>query len=151
VPAFLKKRKAVVATAAALGVLATGGAAYAYWGTSGSGTGSGTVENTSGTLSLSASFPTVGLHPGGSVPVTFRASNATDTDLMLTTIHAVVSTSPSLCLATDFTLADVNANQVIPANTANLLVNATGTLVFTNTSLSQDACKGATVTLALTS
>ncbi len=149
--AFTRKTKLTVAVSATAALAATGGIAYAYWGTSGSGTGSGTVESTTGTLSLSASFPTTGLHPGGSVPVSFRASNATSTDLMLSTIHAVVTTSPSTCLATDFTMPDVIANEVIPANTANVLVTSNGVLTFTNTSISQDACKGATVTLTLTS
>lgn len=144
-------RKALLATGTAVAVLATGGAAYAYWSAGGSGSGSGTVESATGTLTLSATFPTAGLHPGGAVPVTYRASNATDTDLMLGAISATVSTTPSTCLASDFSVNTVTANQVIPANTANVLVSATGTLTFANTSLNQDACKGATVTLTLTS
>ena len=144
-------RKTILATGTAAAVLASGGVAYAYWSAGGSGTGSGTAESTTGTLVLSAAFPTAGLHPGGAVAVTYRASNATDTDLMLGSISGTVSTTPTTCLASDFSLNTVTANQVIPANTANVLVSATGTLSFANTSLNQDACKGATVTLTLTS
>lgn len=145
-----KKNKAAVSVSTAVAVLVGGGVAYAYWSTSGSGSGSGTTESSVGPLALTATFPTTGLHPGGSVPVTFHASNPSTSDVMLGTVHAVVTTNPSLCLSTDFSMADVIANQVIPASTANVLVTSTGVLTFTNTSVSQDACKGATVTLTLT-
>lgn len=149
-PSLSRTKKSVLAGSGALALLVTGGAAYAYWSTTASGSGSGTTEPGALPLALTASFPTTGLHPGGTVPVTFHASNTGNTDVMLGVIHGVVATNPSLCLSTDFSMADVIANQVIPANTANVLVTATGVLTFTNTSVNQDACKGATVTLTLT-
>jgi hypothetical protein len=48
-------------------------------------------------------------------------------------------------------MADVTENHQVPAEaTAEALPN-NGSLVFANTSVSQDACKGATLTLTLSS
>ena len=145
-----KKQKALVAGVAAA-ALGTSGVAYAYWTTTGSGSGTGTVAATNGTLALTASFPTVGLYPGGAVAVTYKASNAGATDLQVGTVHAVVTTSDVDCLPGDFTIPDVIENQVILAGATNVTLANAGTLTFANTALNQDDCKGATITLTLSS
>jgi hypothetical protein len=148
-----RKRIAVVAAGAA--VLIGGVTAVAYWTTTGAGSGSGTVASANGTVGLSASFPTVGLYPGGSVVVSYKATNANATDLKIGTISSVVSIdSPHAtngCLASWFSVADVFANQVIAHGTAapGVAVTATGSLVFANDGANQDACQGASVTLTL--
>jgi hypothetical protein len=146
----LSKKSRVAAAAAAVALVAVGGgAAYAYWTTTGSGSGSGANAMSNGTIVLSATFPD-GLTPGSSVPVTYTAANAGSSSLQVRTIHAVVSTSDPLCLATDFTIADVASNTTVPAHSSAVAAGS-GTLVFADTAVSQDACKGATITLTLTS
>lgn len=148
-------KRTVAATGAALLLIGGGTAAYAYWTTTGAGSGTGNVAASNGTLVLSATFPTVGLYPGGSVTVNFKATNAGATDLQVGTISSVVTTSDPLCLPADFTIAPVAANQVIPAGTTAAMpasnITATGTLAFANTAANQDKCKSATITLTLSS
>ena len=147
----LTKKKIIVA-GALVGALALGGTAIAYWTTTGAGTGSGTVAASNGTLTLSATFPNAALYPGGSQVVSFKATNGNATDLRLNTIHTVVTTSdPTNCLASWFSVADVSANQTIPAGATALAVTSTGIIAFANDAANQDACKSATLTLTLTS
>jgi hypothetical protein len=55
------------------------------------------------------------------------------------------------CATADFTMADVTENHQVPAGaTADALPN-NGSLVYANTAVNQDACKGATLTLTLSS
>ena len=90
------------------------------------------------------------VNPGGSVPVTLIAANSGTSSVNVSNVSAVVTTSVPACLASDFSMPDVPQTATVPAAaTAHPL--AGGTLSMTNTALNQDACKGATVTLALTS
>jgi hypothetical protein len=146
-----KKQKATVAAVTLLGLGGTAGIAYAYWTTTGSGSGNQLNAASNGTVTLHASWNDAALTPGGSQTVSFTADNPGTTNLYVGTIHSVVSTSPSSCLAGDFTIPDVAANQVIPAGSSGLAILATGTLSFANTAVSQDTCKSATVTLTLSS
>src|SRR5206468_2429784 len=95
-------------------VAAIGGVAVAYWATTGSGEGQATAAVGNGTLTLHASFASGALYPGGSVPVTFTADNATATDLRVQSIHLVsVENTPSTCKAADFSMVDVASNTVV--------------------------------------
>src|SRR5665647_1545043 len=69
----LSKKTLAVATTVAL--LAGGGAAFAYWTTTGAGTGSATNASANGTIVLHAAFAG-GLTPGASQAVTYTADNA---------------------------------------------------------------------------
>jgi hypothetical protein len=145
-------RKRIAVAAAGAAIILGGVTAFAYWTTTGAGSGSGTVARSNGTVGLTASFPTGGLYPGGSVTVSYLATNTNATDLKIGTIHNVVTTSaPLTCLASWFSIADVSADQVIAASTASpgVAVTAEGTLVFANSAANQDACEGATVSLTL--
>ena len=144
-------KKKLAAAAAAATIAGSAGIAFAYWTTTGAGEGSADVAAANGTLVLHASFEDGALHPGGSVPVTFTADNASETDLQVGTIHSVVSTSDPDCLASDFSIADVVSNTVVPNGETGYALDGEGTLVFANSALNQDACKGATITLTLTS
>ncbi|MCO4276777.1 hypothetical protein NG701_20560 [Pseudarthrobacter sp. HLT3-5] len=144
-----KKNKIVAVCAAAVLTGVGGGVAFAYWTTTGSGTGSGTNETSNGTVVLTAAVPSL-LTPGGSGTVTYTASNAGSSSLQVGTIHAVVSTSDPLCLPADFTIADVVSNTTVPAGSPSTAVGSS-TLFFADTAVNQDACKGALITLTLTS
>jgi len=142
-------------TVAALGAVvavAIAVAAVAYWTGGGSGTGTGAV-GTVGSVTLTGTI-TPGSAPGTAEPVSFTAANASESPIRVTTVHLVSVTADgahAACETADFTMADVTENHQVPAEaTAEALPND-GSLVYANTAVSQDACKGATLTLALSS
>ena len=145
-----KSQKRVLATlGVGVIVLAAAGGAFAYWTQSGSGNASGTV-GTTGTITLAGTFPSAQLYPGGSVPVTLTAANSGTSAVTVANVHTVVTTSDPACLASDFSMADVAQNVVVPAGATAQPLNG-GTLAMANTAANQDACKSATLTLTLTS
>ena len=145
-----KKGIALLATLAVAVVAAVG--AYAYWTTTGAGTGAQANASSNGTIVLHASWADAALYPGGSQSVSFTADNAGASNLYVATIHtASITTSDPGCLPADFSMPDVTSNTVVPAGASGFALAGTGTLSFANTNVSQDACKGATVTLHLTS
>ena len=150
----LGKRGLILLVAGVVAVLgAVGG--YAYWTAAGAGTTTPSTNATSnGALVLSGSFAP-GLAPGGSAPISFTADNLNTTSLRVGTIHSVVGIDAAHvtagCLASDFTVADVAANQTIPATTSGVALTATGSIAFADTASNQDGCKGAIITLTLSS
>jgi hypothetical protein len=145
------KRQRVFALAI-VAVLVTAGGAVAYWTGAGSGSGTGTV-GTNGSVVLTGSVAS-GIAPGTSEPVTFTAANAGTSPIQVSNVHLVSMTPDSGhadCLTGDFSMADVPQDQQVPAGaTSESLANG-GSLVYANTDISQDACKGATLTLTLSS
>ncbi|TCO45649.1 hypothetical protein EV646_108272 [Kribbella antiqua] len=141
------KKKIVIAAAAVVAIGA--GTAFAYWSTTGSGTGSGANASSNGTVVLHASFAD-GLTPGASTPVTFSADNAGTSSLQVGTVTSVVSASGT-CDASWFTIAPVAENQTIAAGATGVELTNKGTLAFADTATNQDSCKGATITLTLSS
>ena len=142
-------------TVAALGAvvaLAIAVAAVAYWTGGGSGTGSGTV-GTVGTVTLTGTVAP-GSAPGTTQPVSFTAANPSESPIRVSTVHLVsvaADGAHAACETADFTMADVSQDHQVPAEaTAEALPND-GSLVYANTAVSQDACKGATLTLTLSS
>jgi hypothetical protein len=142
-------------TVAALGAVvavAIAVAAVAYWTGSGSGTGSGAV-GTVGSVTLTGTI-SPGSAPGTAEPVSFTAANASESPIQISTVHLVsiaVDGPHAACETADFTMADVTENHQVPAEaTAEALPND-GSLVYANTVENQDACKGATLTLTLSS
>jgi hypothetical protein len=148
------KKKRNLAVLGTVAVLAIAGAAFAFWTTSGSGSGSGSVAASNGTLTLHGTI-TEALTPGGSSAVTFTADNANSSSEQVGTVHAVVSIDATHaaagCEASDFTIADTAEEQVIPAKTSGVALAHNGSITMVNSAANQDACKGATISLALTS
>jgi len=162
-----KRRIGIIATSVAA-VLIGGGVAVAYWTSSGTGSGSAPVGTTTAlTISTATTTdnsvtPAVAhpLYPGASTPIYFTVTNSDASAVNLTdvavTVASVTQTQPSTvgtCQPGDFT---VNHNPpaalVTVAGGATVTQSAFGSyaLVMTNTGVSQDACKGATVVLATT-
>jgi hypothetical protein len=149
-----KLNKKVAAVAAGAVVVATAGVAYAYWTTTGSGEGSADVaaaEN--GEITLEATWSADTLVPGGSESVTLFASNSDpETDLYVDEVSGVIGTSAASCDPEWFRFADVTGlADIIRAGASDVELSKTGTLHFDNADTDQDGCKGATVTLTLTS
>jgi len=145
------KKRAIIVAVVAVVALAAAIGGYAYWTTTGTGTASGTAGTTSA-LVLHGSFPT-GIYPGGSEPVTFTADNSNPGSVQVGTISltgVTFDSGHSGCSAADFSMSPVVVNQeVAPGNTQP--ITPTGTLQMADTASNQDACKGATITLALSS
>jgi len=149
---LMRQKKALKVALGAIAVLVIAGVAIAYWTGDGSGSGTGSVGN-SGTATLTGTVAP-GIAPGTSKPVSFTAANPSDSPIRVSTVHVdgiTVDAGHSACNTDDLTVADVAEDHQVPANaTAEPLPND-GSLVFANTAVNQDACKGATVTLALSS
>jgi hypothetical protein len=145
---FSKKMKVAVGVVA-LTLVAAG--AYAFWTGGGSGTGSGTA-GTSATVTLTGTVAP-GLAPATSRAVTLTAANADDAPIYVTTVHLVgvtVDGAHAGCVTSAFTMADVTVGVNVPAGaTAAALTD--GSLAMADTGINQDACQGATLTLALSS
>ena len=148
---LITKRRAVFALTAAL-VVAVAGGAYAFFTTSGTGTGTASVGSSSA-LTLHATV-TGSLYPGSSSPVSFTVDNPSSGKQRVGTISLVSITpdaSHSECatvVGTDFAMPAVTANQSF-GNGNGQSVTATGTLTMNDTGVSQDKCQGATLTLNL--
>lgn len=143
--------KVKVAIVASVATLAIAGAAFAYFTTTGSGTGSGTT----GTATAMALHGVVTdtMYPGTESEVTFTIDNDSPGHQLLNTItltNVTTDVGHATCIVADFTMDPVVANEDIPSGDANDVV-ATGTLKMANTGISQDGCKGAPLTLNLTS
>ena len=146
-----KKRFVVLG---AIAVLAVAGIAVAFWTASGSGSGTGKVATSNGTLSLSGTISNE-LSPGSTSPVTFTASNSGSSSLQVGTITSVVSIDEAHaeagCAASDFTINPTVENQTIAAGASNVALANDGSITMADTEVNQNACKGATVSLELSS
>jgi hypothetical protein len=125
------------------------------------GPGSGSTTNVPGSFSatnatadgvivLHSAF--TGLLPGRTVPVAFTADNIGKSSQRVGIITSVISIDARHrgCLAADFTAAPVAANRTIASHRSGVVLRA-GSIAFADTTLNQDGCKGATVTLTSTS
>jgi hypothetical protein len=152
---FTKKK--VIAALAALGVLGIAAGAYAYFSTTGSGTATATVGSSSA-LVIKGTV-TGSLFPGTSSPVSLTVDNSSTGKQRIGTITLEKITADaghSSCSVVttggnpDFTMADIVVNKVFgPGN--GQAVTPNGSLTMNDTGVSQDACQGATLTLALKS
>lgn len=156
---FTKKR--VLAALSVVGVLAISVAAFAYWTTSGTGSGSATA-GTDANVSV-AGDPANGIYPGSSVAVTSVITNSSSTQAQqVSNLHVTISVDATSaaagCHAADFTYkADSEAAAVDPSNPHTVTLNheiaagghydVAGKVFMADTAVSQDACKGATINL----
>ena len=148
-----KRHLIVLGVSVVAAVAVVGG--YAYWTATGAGTTTpATNASSNGSVVLHGSFAG-GLAPGGSKTITFTADNANTTSLQVGTIHSVVGIDATHvtagCLASDFTVADVVENQVIAASSSGVTLSVAGSIAFADTASNQDGCKGAIITLTLSS
>jgi hypothetical protein len=151
---FTKKRAlSAFATICVLGIAA---GAYAYFTTTGSGTGTASV-GTSAAVTLHGTV-TGSLYPGSSSSVSFTVDNPSSGGQRVNTISLASITADaghSGCSTAisggnpDFAMASVAVNKTFaPGN--GQAVTQTGTLTMNDTGVNQDACQGATLTLNLT-
>ena len=149
-----KKRLLILTSVTAL---ALAGIAYAFFSSTGSGSGQGSVANptTTGSITITGTV-TDALYPGGSSSVTFKAANSLGQAVRVHNVH-LVSVAPdtghSTCdtSGTVFTMSDVTEDHLVPANATAEDLGTSGTLNMADSGSNQDNCKGATLTLTLSS
>jgi hypothetical protein len=145
-------RRRAIAALGSLAAVVIAAVAIAYWTGSGSGSGSGSV-GTVGSVTLTGTI-TAGSAPGTAEPVSFTAANPSESPIQITTVHLVsvaADGAHAACETADFTMANVTQNHQVPAKATVEPLPNNGSLVYANTAVSQDACKGATLTLTLSS
>jgi hypothetical protein len=152
----LTKRSKVVAVAAIVGLIGSG-AAYAYWTTTGSGTGSATTGTNSPVIVNQTSTIT-GMYPGQAAqPLSGDFTNPNDGPAYVTAVTAAGYTIDAAHL-TDGCLADGNytlggtalVGAEVPAGT-NVGAWSGLTIRMDNLGTNQDACKDAIVTITYAS
>jgi hypothetical protein len=142
-------RKMIIGLAAVIAVVVGGGLVWAFWSADGEAEGSGTLDSGTAGITLTVEVED-GLFPGGDSVVSFTASNDAEYDVTIGTLELQsVTVDAAGCDPDDFSMADVLVNQEIASGAENVDLEATGTLVFNDTSVSQDSCKGAELTLSV--
>jgi hypothetical protein len=142
----------VVAAIAAFG-------AYAYWTTTGNGTGSATTGTDHG-VTVNQTSPSSGLYPGGSVALSgnFTSNPANSGNVWVTSVSASIdpfsvqaNLSEPACTDADFFLSgSAPVGQDITPGAANGSWSGIS-LNMTNAAANQDNCKNVTVPLSFTS
>jgi hypothetical protein len=152
-------RKTLVATAVAAGTFAAAGASFAYWTTSGTGTGSART-GTSEAVTVHQVGTMEELVPGGlAQEIEFKIHNPANFDQYITSVDVTISkvdggteNTAEPCAVSDFLLAGgdnvVIGRDLVPGD--NAYTGASPTLALVNTTANQDNCKGAVVHLAFT-
>lgn len=146
-PRLTKKKYLVAGTAVA--VIASGGIAFAYWTSTGSGTGSATTGTSSAWEVTVDDVNLADLTPGGPADtVGFSVkNNNSGVQSLASTTASVTGTSNPGCTAADF---EVSATTITYGSVASgATVNGTFTVKMIDTGVNQDACKGVTVNLAV--
>jgi hypothetical protein len=152
-----KKRSAALLVAGVIG-LATAGGAYAYWTGLGGGTGTASTKAGSATALVVTGDVASAMFPGDSAQtVTATVKNTGAERYMVATVKAYVTTDKPGCDGSDYKLngaaaptsaADAATITVPPIELApGATTTGTFTMQFNNKATSQDACKGAAVTI----
>ncbi|NMM34358.1 MAG: hypothetical protein HHJ13_10245 [Phycicoccus sp.] len=146
----MKLNKKTTAVLAAGILVASAGGAYAYWTTTGSGDGAATNASSNGTVDLHAAFDD-GLTPGAHETVTYTADNRGSSNLFVTAITPTVTTSKAACLPAWFTIAPTTPRTTVGAGLSGVSVGTSVLYFVDSTTVNQDACQSAIVTVTLAS
>ena len=150
-----KKKTLLVAI---LLVAVTGGIAFAYWTTGGSGTGTATT-GTSTNITVIQTSTVTNMHPGDTAQTLSGNFNNTNAGpVYVGTVTASIGSvakaggAPAgTCDATDYTLANAAMTVGTEVPSGNGVGSWSGaTIKFNNKATNQDACQGGTVNLAYT-
>ena len=155
----MRINKKLAVAASVTGILALGaGTAVAYWTTGGTGSGEGTAASSVTDVNVTLSIAD-GIVPGGSSNVSIKVANPNPkTSVYFNDIvqkGAVAFDDEHLgCSAADFSFASLeDLNKTLAPNDdaagGSDEFTTTGALSMANTAVSQDACKGAKITLTL--
>jgi len=127
-----------------------GGGAFAYFTTSGTGTGEATVGNPNTSLEVTGT-PVAGLEPGLSKPSTVTIKNTSEGTVGLANLHVTITGNSQSGTGCKTAWFKVSPETTTFAAGTELLAAATKTvneeISMVNVAESQNACKGATVNL----
>lgn len=148
----LNKTGYVIAGATAAAVLVGGGAAFAYWTSNGSGTGTATTGTTTAVTITQVAPAITGLYPDGPAQdVNIEITNPDASDVLIGAITtAVSSTSNPACTAADFDVVSLYAGGTIPGGDTVSAPAAATIQMIDRPTVDQDDCKGVTVNLSFT-
>lgn len=147
-----KKRFAAVAATAAA-VLVGGGIAVAYWTTTGSGSGSATTANPSGTLTVNQTNTITDLYPGITpVDIDLEIVNPDAAPYYVDEVVVAIDDSafPVGCTAADYVVTDGTIDDDVPGSATTAYTGTGASIAMVNSATNQDACKGVTVPLTFT-
>lgn len=142
-----RARKIVAGTAV---LVVGGGAAFAYWTATGTGSGTATTGTVSGVIVNQTSAIT-GLAPGGTPEgLSGNFDNSNDAAVALTTVTgSVTATSATGCLASWYSVTGTGTvvGGSVPTGTGVGEWNGLSVALVNDPAVNQDACKNATVTI----
>jgi hypothetical protein len=147
-------RRGFVAVVLVVGVVALGGAAWAYFSTSSSGSGHGASGSMSTvTLNAVAGSPSTPLYPGATGDVSLEVNNPNDYAVTLVSVTGDGTIIPdaghSACATTGVSFANqTGLSTTIPAGTTNDNVDLAGTVSMNSSSSS--GCQGASFSIPVT-
>lgn len=149
----MEKKSLKVAVSALVGVLVVAGAAFAYWTVAGSGNGQAATGSVTG-ITVNQTSTVTAMAPGlPAQALSGNFDNPNQGPVYVTSVSAVVSGTDKVgCDASDYTIAGTSSVPgSVPAGSG--VGSWSGlTIAFNNKpSTNQNACKGATVTIAYTS
>lgn len=155
------KKRVLAISAGGGAVVLTGTIAFAFWSSLGTGSGAASVGTDAG-VTVSQSNVVAGLVPGGAAqPIDFTVTNtSTSAAVSITSVVIGFGSFPSGCSVADFTLVQPTKPSVVvpvaiePSASSAFTSGGSGatgatgaSIAMRNTSVNQDACKLATVTL----
>jgi hypothetical protein len=153
---FRKFNRKTVLTAGAVLLIAAGGA-YAYWTTTGSGTGSA-ANGTTVPITINQTSVITGLYPGGpAVALSGNFNNTNPGAVRVATVTAALVSVTGSSGTPACTIADYQLNTPVVTINADIASgNGVGawtgpTVQLKNLATNQDACKNASVNLSYTS
>jgi len=156
---FTKKRLLIVASVTSLALAAI---AFAFFSSTGSGTGSAGVADPTTGLTLHGSV-TGSLGPGDSKDVALTADNSNSAAVKIHNVSGTVTVSEPQatngCLVSYFRFDDggvtpgtpITEDQTIAGSASGVTLTTPGKVSMPTSGTNQDVCKGATLTLSLSS
>jgi hypothetical protein len=151
------RRRAALVLVPTVGGVFIAGTAFAYWTTSGNGSGSSAAGNSSPVTVTQIGTVPANLTPGGTdQPISFRIDNPQSTNQYITSVNVAIAsiikggTAASGCTNADFALTQPGGiNQDITPSGKDF--SGTGAAIrMINGNYNQDGCKGVTVNLSFT-
>jgi ABC-type glycerol-3-phosphate transport system substrate-binding protein len=154
-----KRTKRIAVLALAAGLVVAGGAAFAYWTTGGTGTGSAATGNVAG-ITINQTSTITGLYPGGpavALAGDFTNGNSGPVHVNQVTVavdpafSAKADTTKPACTAADFTVTQPGLTNADIASGTHVGGWSGATVKLLNSATNQDNCKSVTVPFVFTS
>ena len=155
---FKLNKKIAAGLAAGAVVVAGSTVAYAFWTTTGSGSGNSTDSAAPGHVVETATFDASNMAPGQHVSVAYTGANSTTTSLSVVAPSAVVSSDKTYQDASNVTQSCADfltltnstaAGAVVPAGATATSLGGAQLNYADSTSINQDSCKGQKITITL--